>query len=98
MLKVLGLNPSTTVDPLQPLTEVGMDSLVAVELSNHLQGSLGRKLPPTLAFEYPTIRALTDYLAKEVLGLAPGGHRQGGEVVSAGGAAASEAGTPAGEA
>jgi len=98
VLKVLGLNPSTTVDPLQPLTEVGMDSLVAVELSNHLQGSLGRKLPPTLAFEYPTIRALTDYLAKEVLGLAPGGHRQGGEVVSAGGAAASEAGTPAGEA
>jgi hypothetical protein len=42
---------------------------MAVELSNHLQASLGVKLPSTLAFEHPTLTALTDYLATDVLGL-----------------------------
>ncbi|TVP48085.1 MAG: SDR family NAD(P)-dependent oxidoreductase [Gemmatimonadales bacterium] len=64
---VLGLDPGTPLDPKRGLAEIGMDSLMAVELSNHLERSLDRKLPPTLAFEYPTIAALADFLAGEVL-------------------------------
>ena len=46
-----------------------MDSLTAVELRNHLQAGIKQPLPTTLAFEYPTIEALTRYLAGRVLAL-----------------------------
>src|SRR5690606_37038755 len=69
-----GLGPSVHLDARQLLTEMGMDSLMAVELSNHLQASLACKLPPTLAFEYPSISALAEYLATDVLGWAPPGN------------------------
>ena len=42
---------------------------MAVELRNRLQSGVGRPLPSTLTFEYPTIEALTTYLATEVFGL-----------------------------
>ncbi len=69
VIRVLGLNASQEIDIHQGLTDLGMDSLMAVELSNRLKLSLGRKLPATVAFEYPTITALTQYLSEEVLGL-----------------------------
>ncbi|MCB8984307.1 MAG: type I polyketide synthase [Ardenticatenaceae bacterium] len=65
--QVLGL--SQMPDPQQGLTDIGMDSLMAVELSNRLRAGIGQPLPTTLAFEYPTIRVLTRYLAEEVLDL-----------------------------
>ena len=47
---------------------MGMDSLMAVELKGRLERSLGVPLPSTLTFNYPTIKALTDYLLSEALG------------------------------
>jgi myxalamid-type polyketide synthase MxaB len=67
--RVFGLDPAQPLDRRQGLTELGMDSLMAVELKNRLQSSLGRSLPATLAFEHPTLEALTGYLATEVLAL-----------------------------
>jgi hypothetical protein len=58
--------------------EMGLDSLMAVELRNRLRAGLGveTSLPATLVFDYPTVNALTDYLAREILGLdAPEGRR-----------------------
>ncbi len=49
---------------------MGMDSLMAVELSNRLKALLGQTLPTTLAFEYPTIHAIADYLEQNVLSTA----------------------------
>src|SRR5437016_5395693 len=40
----------------------GLDSLHATALLTELGGRLGRKLSPTLVFEYPTISALSRYL------------------------------------
>lgn len=51
----------------QGFTDMGMDSLMAVELKNRLENSLGRGLPATLALEYPTIESLKRYLTTEVL-------------------------------
>ncbi|HLF25323.1 MAG TPA: type I polyketide synthase [Anaerolineae bacterium] len=66
-IKVLGLSATQTIDPHQPLNELGLDSLMAVELRNALSASVDRKLPATLLFNYPTSEALTDFLFKEVV-------------------------------
>jgi len=42
--------------------EMGMDSLMAVELKNRLQNQLGTNLPETIAMEYPTIAKLSLYI------------------------------------
>jgi acyl transferase domain-containing protein/NADPH:quinone reductase-like Zn-dependent oxidoreductase/SAM-dependent methyltransferase/acyl carrier protein len=68
-VKVLGLDASRPIDDNQPLNDFGLDSLMAVELRSLLTAELGlaRSLPATLVFDYPTIAALTTYLAEEVL-------------------------------
>ncbi|RIK32671.1 MAG: beta-ketoacyl synthase [Anaerolineae bacterium] len=67
--KVLGMSAGDPIDPRQPLEELGLDSLTAVELRNMLgaQLKLERNLPATLVFDYPTIGAITDYLAQDLL-------------------------------
>ncbi len=66
-INVLGLSASYPIDPRQPLSELGLDSLMAVELRNALGASLSRSLPATLLFDYPTIDGLVDFLTKELL-------------------------------
>ncbi|MBD2208741.1 SDR family NAD(P)-dependent oxidoreductase [Nostoc linckia FACHB-104] len=67
---VLGWSAATPIDTQQGFFDLGMDSLTSVELRNRLQTSLGCSLPSTLTFKYPTVTALVDYLAVEVLNLA----------------------------
>src|SRR5690606_27005202 len=69
-LRVIG-GGSGTIDPRQPLNELGVDSLMAVELRNLLGKGLGvpAALPATPVFRHPTTDALTDYIAREVLAL-----------------------------
>ena len=68
-VKILGLDPTQSLDEKQPLSDFGLDSLMAVELRSVLSVELGlaRSLPATLVFDYPTLSALADYLAEEVL-------------------------------
>jgi myxalamid-type polyketide synthase MxaC len=72
-LKVLALDSTLLLEDQQGFQALGMDSLMAVELRNRLQASTGRALPATLAFDYPTVEAITGYLAAEVFGLEPEG-------------------------
>jgi len=60
--KVLRIDTGSGIRADQGLTDLGMDSLMAVELSNRLMNSLRCSLPSTLAFDYPTIEAISDYL------------------------------------
>src|SRR5439155_1153897 len=56
----------------QGLRDLGMDSLMAIELRNRLQRGVGETLPATLAFDFPTMADLTDYLLDHVQALAAG--------------------------
>jgi myxalamid-type polyketide synthase MxaB len=51
------------LDPSQPFTAYGLDSLQMVSLVGDLEGWLGRTLPPTLAWDFPTVEALSRHLA-----------------------------------
>jgi acyl carrier protein len=71
VVKGLGLDPGQSIDYHQALSELGLDSLMAVELRTRLGAglSLKRTLPATLLFDYPTIETLADYLANDLLSL-----------------------------
>ena len=51
--------------PFAGLRQAGLDSLGAVELQNAVSRSLGVALPATVAFDYPTIAALTAFIATQ---------------------------------
>ena len=68
--RVLGSGSPASIGEREPLHELGLDSLMAVELRNLLGAGLGldEALPATLVFDHPTVEALEEYLAKIVLG------------------------------
>jgi acyl carrier protein len=65
--QVLGINPARLNDTQQGLFDMGMDSLMSVELKGLLETAVGQTLPSTLTFNYPTIDDLTEFLDTEIL-------------------------------
>jgi acyl carrier protein len=61
--RVLRLPDSQTVPMNRGLTEMGMDSLMSLELKKHLEIAVGKSLPATLTFRYPTAADLVGFLA-----------------------------------
>ena len=76
LARVLGIDPAA-IDVGQPFADHGLSSLQAVALSAELEDLLGRALPATLAYDHPTIAALSRHLAGETLSAdgGAGGHR-----------------------
>lgn len=64
--KVLGLPPGQVPKPQQGFFDLGMDSLMTVELKNRLEANLGVALSSTILFEHPTIRDLAQYLVQDL--------------------------------
>ncbi|MFZ4816163.1 MAG: acyltransferase domain-containing protein, partial [Phototrophicaceae bacterium] len=66
---VLGM-PVDQVGEKHRFFDLGMDSLMSVELKNRLEADLGHNLSLTLAFDYPNIGKLADYILNDVLAFA----------------------------
>ncbi len=49
--------------------DLGMDSLMAVELRRRIEQGVGKEIPATLAMDHPRLSDVADYLLGEVLGL-----------------------------
>lgn len=55
----------------EELSVYGLSSMTGVMLSGDIEDWLGVRLEPTVAWEYPTVRALAGHLAGEVGAAAP---------------------------
>ncbi|WCD94517.1 SDR family NAD(P)-dependent oxidoreductase [Streptomyces sp. HUAS 31] len=68
--QALGLRSAESVRPDQPLRDLGMDSVTAVDLRNRISARIGTKLPATLLFDHPTPIRLAEHLLGSVLATA----------------------------
>ena len=64
-LNSLNLDSTHKLPVEDSLIEAGLDSVAAIQMSEQLGKQIGRALPPTLLFDQPTIKDLTDYLIDE---------------------------------
>ena len=65
--KCLGFDSERSIDTHQPLNELGLDSLMAVELRNTISHMVDLPLPATLLFNYPSIGELVLHLSNVIL-------------------------------
>jgi long-chain acyl-CoA synthetase len=70
LLRWLGetLHAERPLDPERPLAEEGVTSVAGVELASALERWLGRPVPPTIAWQYPTVNAIARHLAHGAVG------------------------------
>ena len=73
LAQVMDFGSPDQIDPEAQLVELGIDSLIAVNLRHRLEPALECELPSTVLFDYPTIHELTAFLLSEAL------HFEGGE-------------------
>jgi len=65
--KILGIAKPEQIGLRERLFDLGIDSLMALELKNLLESDLGATVRSTVLFDYPTLEALTEYLSNDVL-------------------------------
>ncbi|MEV0299376.1 SDR family NAD(P)-dependent oxidoreductase, partial [Nocardia sp. NPDC050710] len=65
---ILGHQNANAVAADKAFSELGFDSVSAIEFRNALKTVTGLRLPATLVFDYPTPQALAKYLADEFTG------------------------------
>ncbi|MEX2601917.1 MAG: type I polyketide synthase [Balneolaceae bacterium] len=89
--KSLKLQKGQEIDPRERLFDLGVDSLIAVELKNRLQRELGVQVSSTLLFDYPTVEALVKYLLQDLLAEALAEPAAGEEMAETGGTVTGDA-------
>jgi short-subunit dehydrogenase len=67
---VLGYSSQHPIGPNRSFSELGFDSLTAVELSKHVAAATALSLPPSLVFDHPTPTQLATSLRADMFGSA----------------------------
>jgi acyl carrier protein len=62
--------PKSQIEPDKTFVRYGMDSMQAMMLVGDLEQLLARRLPPTLAWDYPTQEAMAKHLGSEAVSAA----------------------------
>ena len=70
---VLGFTDGAALDPGRHFTELGFDSLAAVQLRNRLSAFTGVRLEATIALDHPTLAELTAHVYAALAGTLPAG-------------------------
>ena len=65
---VLGHDGPDAISPRRAFSDIGFDSLAAVELRNALGTMTGLPLPATVIFDHPSPRALADHILDRLAG------------------------------
>ncbi|QQC87077.1 SDR family NAD(P)-dependent oxidoreductase [Streptomyces alfalfae] len=95
--RLIGADPAR-IDTSAPLTGMGFDSLLSLELRKSLESSLRVTLPSTVTWRFPTLDALVPYLADRMeIALDPGRVADEGRAAPSGGAAGPAPVRPAAE-
>ena len=68
---VLGHATPDRIAADRPFSELGFDSLTAIELRNRLDAGSGTRLAPTVIFDHPTPRSLADHLLASLSAVPP---------------------------
>ncbi|XXT16878.1 SDR family NAD(P)-dependent oxidoreductase [Sorangium sp. So ce429] len=71
--RTLGFGEPDEVSPTRGFFELGVDSLMAVELCGSLKRAFGLPLSPSVTFNHPNVVAMTDFLLEELSLCEPGG-------------------------
>ncbi len=64
--RVLDFSAEQDFDIHQGLFEMGLDSLMAIELKNHLENGIEQSLPSTLIFNYPAIVDIARFIGTKL--------------------------------
>jgi len=63
---VLRLSSDQIIDRDRGFFDLGVDSLMSVQIKDRIQQLLGRVYPASLCFDYPTVTTLVEHLVEEV--------------------------------
>lgn len=72
----LGLTDSKLIEARRGLRELGLDSILSIEVRARLEDDLGCSLPATLLFDYPTLEELSGFLATRILRIQPADNQE----------------------
>jgi acyl carrier protein len=62
--------PAAEISLRRPLSDYGLDSLLAVQMRNSLSALVGETMPASMLFDYPTVSALADFVLGRLGGAA----------------------------
>jgi NADP-dependent 3-hydroxy acid dehydrogenase YdfG/acyl carrier protein len=74
---VLRLSGNEVVERDRGFFDLGVDSLMSVQIKDRVQQLLGREYPASLCFDYPTVLSLVAHLLDDLFGSHEGGPSQG---------------------
>ena len=58
--------PATTISPMVPLAEMGVDSVHAISLVGDVEMHFDIDVDPTMIFDYPTLSRIAEFIGTAV--------------------------------